>query len=81
MAIEYYNPREESQVKDKDFENKIRPQDFTSFHGQQKIIDKLEIYVKAASFSRPSRPGKDYSCAYSGQRAWSEYENHFRSCA
>lgn len=48
MAIEYYNPREESQVKDKDFEGKIRPQDFTSFHGQQQIIDKLSIYVKAA---------------------------------
>ena len=48
MAIEYYNPREESQVKDKDFENKIRPQDFTQFHGQQQIIEKLNIYVKAA---------------------------------
>ena len=48
MAIEYYNPREESQIKDKDFDNKIRPQDFTSFHGQQQIIEKLSIYVKAA---------------------------------
>ena len=48
MAIEYYNPREESQIKDKDFDNKIRPHDFTSFHGQQQIIEKLSIYVKAA---------------------------------
>lgn len=48
MAIEHYNPREESIKNDKDFESQIRPQDFNQFNGQQKIIEKLSIYTKAA---------------------------------
>src|SRR5574344_1221767 len=48
MAIEHYNPREESVKNDKDFESQIRPQDFNQFNGQQKIIEKLSIYTKAA---------------------------------
>lgn len=45
---ENYNPREESKNRENDFEGKIRPQDFSEFSGQAKIIDKLMIYVKAA---------------------------------
>ena len=33
---------------DVDFENKIRPQELDSFHGQQKIVDNLRIFIKAA---------------------------------
>lgn len=33
---------------DADFENKIRPQELDSFHGQQKIVDNLRIFIKAA---------------------------------
>ena len=33
---------------DADFENKIRPQELESFHGQQKIVDNLRIFIKAA---------------------------------
>ena len=45
---EKYNPREESELKDKDLDNRIRPQEFDDFSGQSKIIEKLKIYVKAA---------------------------------
>ena len=33
---------------DAEFENKIRPQELDSFHGQQKIVDNLRIFIKAA---------------------------------
>ncbi len=43
-----YKEREELAGKDSDFENKIRPGQFTDFSGQSDIIEKLRIYVKAA---------------------------------
>ncbi len=43
-----YKDREELAGKDSDFENKIRPGQFTDFSGQSDIIEKLKIYVKAA---------------------------------
>ena len=33
---------------DAEFENKIRPQELDNFHGQQKIVDNLRIFIKAA---------------------------------
>ena len=33
---------------DADFENKIRPQELENFHGQQKIVDNIRIFIKAA---------------------------------
>ncbi len=33
---------------DVDFENKIRPQELESFHGQDKIVENLRIFIKAA---------------------------------
>ena len=33
---------------DADFESKIRPQELESFHGQQKIVDNLTVFIKAA---------------------------------
>ena len=33
---------------DLEFENKIRPQELDSFHGQQKIADNLTVFIKAA---------------------------------
>ena len=33
---------------DTDFESKIRPQELESFHGQQKIVDNLTVFIKAA---------------------------------
>jgi len=43
-----FDPRYEKNNKDKDFEGQIRPRDFDQFSGQDKIIDNLKIFVKAA---------------------------------
>ena len=43
-----FNPREESALKDNDFEGKIRPREFSEFSGQDKILENLKIFVKAA---------------------------------
>ena len=43
-----FDPHEEKVNKDKDFEGEIRPQDFSEFSGQEKIIENLKIFVKAA---------------------------------
>jgi len=43
-----FDPRNESGLKDNEFEGKIRPQNFDSFSGQGKIIENLQIFVKAA---------------------------------
>lgn len=43
-----FNPREESSLKEKDFEGKIRPKEFSDFSGQDEILDNLKIFVKAA---------------------------------
>ena len=43
-----FDPRKISVGKDKDYEGVIRPQDFNEFSGQDKIIENLKIFVKAA---------------------------------
>ena len=43
-----FDPRNESHLSDNDFEGRIRPQNFESFAGQGKIIENLQIFVKAA---------------------------------
>ncbi|MBO8472080.1 MAG: Holliday junction branch migration DNA helicase RuvB [Bacteroidetes bacterium] len=43
-----FDPRKISVGKDKDYEGVIRPQDFDEFSGQDKIIENLKIFVKAA---------------------------------
>ncbi|MDR2126489.1 MAG: Holliday junction branch migration DNA helicase RuvB [Prevotellaceae bacterium] len=43
-----FNPHSEKDFKDRDFENQIRPQEFSSFFGQEKVIENLKIFVKAA---------------------------------
>lgn len=43
-----FNPREESGLKEKDFDTKIRPKEFSEFAGQEKILENLKIFVKAA---------------------------------
>jgi len=43
-----FNPREELSVKEKDFDGKIRPKEFSEFAGQEKILENLKIFVKAA---------------------------------
>lgn len=48
MHSEDFDARTQSAAKDNDFEGKIRPQDFGEFSGQDKIIENLKIFVKAA---------------------------------
>ena len=43
-----FNPHEEQERSDGDFEAQIRPKEFTEFSGQEKIIDNLKVFVKAA---------------------------------
>lgn len=43
-----FDPRQERENKDRDFEGQIRPRDFSEFSGQDKIIENLKIFVKAA---------------------------------
>ncbi|MDD2584719.1 MAG: Holliday junction branch migration DNA helicase RuvB [Bacteroidales bacterium] len=43
-----FDVREEKENRDKDFEGQIRPQDFSQFSGQEKIIENLKIFVQAA---------------------------------
>ncbi len=45
---ENFDARVQSLNKDNDFEGKIRPSDFEDFSGQEKIIENLKIFVKAA---------------------------------
>ena len=43
-----FDPRQEKENKDRDFEGQLRPKDFSQFSGQDKIIENLRIFVKAA---------------------------------
>ncbi|MDR2359103.1 MAG: Holliday junction branch migration DNA helicase RuvB [Prevotellaceae bacterium] len=46
--MENFNPHIEREQGDGDFEAQIRPKEFTEFSGQDKIIDNLGVFVKAA---------------------------------
>jgi len=46
--MEDFNPHIEKEQTDGDFEMQIRPKEFTEFSGQEKIIDNLKVFVKAA---------------------------------
>lgn len=47
MSTEF-DPHKEKEVTHSDFENHIRPQDFGAFSGQDKIVENLKVFVKAA---------------------------------
>lgn len=44
----HFDPHNDNNFKDKDFEGEIRPRDFDEFSGQEKIIENLKVFVKAA---------------------------------
>jgi Holliday junction DNA helicase RuvB len=48
MPEKNFNQRFEREYADSDFENNIRPQEFSDFSGQEKIIENLKVFVKAA---------------------------------
>ncbi len=43
-----FDPRVETQFKEKDVDQQIRPKEFSDFSGQDKVIENLKIFVKAA---------------------------------
>ena len=45
-----FDIREEGRLKEKDFENALRPLRFEDFSGQQKVVENLRIFVEAARF-------------------------------
>ena len=45
-----FDIREEGRLKEKDFENALRPVRFEDFSGQQKVVENLRIFVEAARF-------------------------------
>lgn len=45
---EDFNPRTEPGFKENDFDKVIRPQNFDQFSGQDKVLENLKIFVKAA---------------------------------
>ena len=48
MEEEHFDPRQVQEGKDKDFEEKTRPQDLEAFSGQDKLVENLKIFIKAA---------------------------------
>ncbi|MDR0560308.1 MAG: Holliday junction branch migration DNA helicase RuvB [Prevotellaceae bacterium] len=46
--MERFDPQKEKEQTNPDFENQIRPQGFGEFSGQDKIIENLKVFVKAA---------------------------------
>jgi len=45
---EDFNPRTEVSFKESDFDKVIRPQSFEQFSGQEKVLENLKVFVKAA---------------------------------
>ena len=45
-----FDIRQQSNTKEKDYENALRPLRFEDFSGQQKIVDNLRIFVDAAKY-------------------------------
>ena len=47
---ENFDIREQRNIKEKDFENALRPLGFGGFSGQQKIVENLKVFVDAAKY-------------------------------
>jgi holliday junction DNA helicase RuvB len=45
---ENFDIKKERVIKDSDYENRIRPAEFEDFKGQDKIVENLKVFVKAA---------------------------------
>ena len=59
---EDFNPRTELSYKESDFDKVIRPQSFEQFSGQDKVLENLKVFVKAAKRST--------MCCSMALRAW-----------
>lgn len=50
MAEDFDIRREKASGAEKDFENALRPLQFSDFSGQQKVVENLEVFVEAAKY-------------------------------
>lgn len=48
--MEDFNIHAQQNLKEKDYENALRPLQFEDFSGQQKVVDNLRIFVEAAKY-------------------------------
>lgn len=46
--IEKFNPREIEPISDRELETLVRPKEFQDFSGQEKVVENLKVFVKAA---------------------------------
>ena len=50
MAEDFDIRREKASGAEKDFENALRPLQFSDFSGQKKVVENLEVFVEAAKY-------------------------------
>ena len=77
--------------RERDFENVLRPLAFEDFSGQDKVVDNLRIFVKAARLRGealdhtllhgPPGPGKDHAEQHHRQRTGCGLQDYLRPCA
>ena len=48
--MEDFDIRQEGQLREKDFENALRPLKFSDFSGQMKVVENLRVFVEAAKY-------------------------------
>lgn len=48
--MEDFDIRHEGQIREKDYENALRPLKFEDFSGQMKVVENLSIFVEAAKY-------------------------------
>ena len=48
QEIEKFNPREIEPASDREMETLVRPKEFQDFSGQEKVVENLKVFVKAA---------------------------------
>ena len=48
MTDETFNPREIEPTSDREVESLVRPREFQDFSGQEKVVENLKVFVKAA---------------------------------
>lgn len=48
MTEETFNPREIEPTSDREVESLVRPKEFQDFSGQEKVVENLKVFVKAA---------------------------------
>ena len=46
--IQNFNPREIDSTSERDVESLVRPKEFQDFSGQEKVVENLKVFVKAA---------------------------------